>query len=330
MHLRNAELFCDVVVHGSFSKAAEVRRVSQSAASQAVHALEKRLGAQLIDRSKRPFELTPAGSIYFDGCQQLLRSFEQVEEQVRRAIGQTKNRVRIAAIYSVGLAQMHDYVEQFQHLYPEVMINLDYLHPDEVYQRVSENQADLGLVSFPKEDKDLTSILWQEQPMVLVVYPGHRLADQVSCEVGDIENEPFVAFTSELVVRQKMDRWLKKAGVHVQLIHEFDNIENIKRAVEAEAGIAILPLPTVSREVQDQSLKIVRLEQVEWFRPIGIIQRKQKSVPDDVVSKFIEVLHENPANFSSAHRETTEGSASAGENSSSMDAFSFGPLIARE
>jgi len=295
-----------------------------------VHALEKRLGAQLIDRSKRPFEVTPAGKIYFDGCQQLLKSFELVEEQVRRAVGQTKNRVRIAAIYSVGLAQMYDYVEHFQQLYPDVMITLDYLHPDEVYQRVCENQADLGLVSFPKkEDKELTSILWQEQPMVLVVHPGHPLADRESCTVSEIEDEPFVAFTSELVVRQKIDRWLRKAGVHVQLIHEFDNIENIKRAVEAEAGIAVLPLPTVTKEVQDQSLKVVRLEQVEWFRPIGIIQRKQKSIPD-VVSKFIEILHEDPANFSIARRESTETSASERNQSSSMDAFSFGPLIARE
>jgi len=329
MHLRNAELFCDVVVQGSFSKAAEVRRVSQSAASQAVHALEKRLGAQLIDRSKRPFELTPAGKIYFNGCQQLLKSFELVEEQVRRAVGQTKNRVRIAAIYSVGLAQMYDYVEHFQLLHPDVMVTLDYLHPDEVYQRVCENQADLGLVSFPKEDKELTSILWQEQPMVLVVHPGHPLAQRESCAVSEIEDEPFVAFTSELVVRQKIDRWLKKSGVHVQLIHEFDNIENIKRAVEAEAGITILPLPTVDKEVQDQSLNVVRLEQVEWYRPIGIIQRKQKSIPD-VVSKFIEVLHEDPANFSPARRESAEASASERNQSSSMDAFSFGPLIARE
>ena len=329
MHLRNAELFCDVVVQGSFSKAAEVRRVSQSAASQAVHALEKRLGAQLIDRSKRPFEVTPAGKIYFDGCQQLLKSFEQVESQVRSAVGQTKSRVRIAAIYSVGLAQMYDYVEQFQHLYPDVMITLDYLHPDEVYQRVCENQAELGLVSFPKEDKDLTSILWQEQPMVLVVHPSHPLADQKSCAVSEIEDEPFVAFTSELVVRQKIDRWLRKSGVHVQLIHEFDNIENIKRAVEAEAGITVLPLPTVIKEVQDHSLNVVHLEQVEWFRPIGIIQRKQKSIPD-VVSKFIEVLHEDPANFSLARGESAEASASERDQSSSKDAFSFGPLIARE
>lgn len=329
MHLRNAELFCDVVVQGSFSKAAEVRRVSQSAASQAVHALEKRLGAQLIDRSKRPFELTPAGAIYFDGCQQLLKSFEQVEEQVRRAVGQTRSRVRIAAIYSVGLAQMHDYVEHFQQLYPDVMVTLDYLHPDEVYQRICENQADLGLVSFPKEEKDLTSILWQEQPMVLVVHPGHPLADRESCPVDAIEDEPFVAFTSELVVRQKIDRWLRKAGVHVQLIHEFDNIENMKRAVEAGAGISVLPLPTVAREVHDQSLKVVRLEEVEWSRPIGIIQRKQKTTPD-MVSKFIEVLHEDPANFSSARRESTEVTASGRSRSSAMDAFSFGPLIARE
>ena len=68
MHLRNVEIFCDVVVRRSFSKAADAHNVSQSSASQAVHMLEKRLGSRLIDRSKRPFELTPAGQVYFDGC----------------------------------------------------------------------------------------------------------------------------------------------------------------------------------------------------------------------------------------------------------------------
>ncbi|HXY36038.1 MAG TPA: LysR family transcriptional regulator, partial [Planctomycetaceae bacterium] len=71
MHLRNVEIFCDVVAHGSFSKAAIENQVSQSSASQAVHMLEKRLGCRLIDRSKRPFELTAAGQIYYDGCRKI-------------------------------------------------------------------------------------------------------------------------------------------------------------------------------------------------------------------------------------------------------------------
>ena len=106
MHLRNVELFCEVVSRSSFSKAAEAHQVSQSAASQAVQTLEDRLGAVLIDRSQRPLTLTEAGQIYYDGCRRLLETFRQVEEQVFAISDRVTGRLRVAAIYSVGLLEM--------------------------------------------------------------------------------------------------------------------------------------------------------------------------------------------------------------------------------
>src|SRR6516225_7762630 len=109
MHLRFVEIFCEVAQRRSFSKGAKVQDVSQSSASQAVSHLEKRLGAQLIDRSKRPLELTPAGQVYFDGCRELLERFRAVEDRVQAIADRVAGPVRIAAIYSVGLMQMEDF-----------------------------------------------------------------------------------------------------------------------------------------------------------------------------------------------------------------------------
>src|SRR5690606_4237603 len=100
MHLRNVEMFCDAVELRSFSRAAEQLRVSQSAVSQAVQQLEKRVGTLLIDRSKRPFELTQAGTMYFNGCKDLLTSFRVIEDKVRGMDNKIVGRVRVAAIYS--------------------------------------------------------------------------------------------------------------------------------------------------------------------------------------------------------------------------------------
>ena len=83
MYLKDIEIFCEVVVRRSFSKAAEAHRISQSTASHAVGTIERRLGKQLSDRSKRPLELTPAGKIYFEGCREFLQSYQAVEEEVR-------------------------------------------------------------------------------------------------------------------------------------------------------------------------------------------------------------------------------------------------------
>jgi len=153
MHLRNVEIFCGVVTHGSFSKAAGAHQVSQSSASQAVHALERRLGCRLIDRSKRPFELTPAGQIYYDGCRKILESFRHVEDRVQQMRNKVIGRVRLAAIYSVGLLQMDAYAKRYKALFPDVVLQLEYLHPDDVYTRILNDECDLGIVSFLESEE---------------------------------------------------------------------------------------------------------------------------------------------------------------------------------
>ena len=147
-----------------------------SAASQAVQTLEDRLGAVLIDRSQRPLSLTPAGQIYYDGCRRLLDTFRQVEEQVHAIDDRVIGRLRVAAIYSVGLLEMTESVAGYRESYPDVSLTLDYLHPEEVAERVLAGDADLGIVSFPRAGGDFTVVPWLEQDMSIVVSPGHRLA----------------------------------------------------------------------------------------------------------------------------------------------------------
>ncbi len=296
MHLRNVELFCDVVTRGSFSKAAEANNVSQPSASQAVHALEKRLGTLLIDRSKRPLQLTSAGQVYFDGCQSLLESFREIEDRVQRLENKVTGRMRVAAIYSVGLLQMDGCIERFQERYPEVDLSVDFLHPDEVYARILNHDADLGLVSFPRDGGEIHSIPWQKQPMVFVVSPQHRLADCRVVVANQLDGECFVGFESELTIRKQIDRWLKRARVTVKMVHQFDNIENIKRAVEIDAGVSILPVPTVRRETEFGSLMAIPFDDVDWFRPLGVIHKRHKTLTTAAV-KFVDLLKEVPEAF---------------------------------
>ena len=309
MQLRNVEIFCDVASRRSFSKAAKAHNVSQSMTSQIVHTLEEHLGTLLIDRSKRPLELTAAGELYYDGCRKLLDTYRRLEDRVRQVENnKVAGRVRVAAIYSVGLLKMDAYVRRAEELYPEVDLRVDYLHPDEVYERVQSDEATLGLVSFPRDGGEFSSISWQEQKMVLVVPAGHRLAGRKSVSSADIAGEDFVAFTSELSVRKQIDRWLKQEHAPVNIVHEFDNIENIKRAVEVGSAVAILPEPAVKREVALGLLDSVRVKDVDWRRPLGIIHRRHKTL-STAANKFVELLHEDPATFpkSGPRPESTNG-----------------------
>lgn len=292
MQLRNAELFCDVVACRSFSKAAEQRRISQPAVSQALHQLEEHLGAMLIDRSKRPFELTAAGEIYYDGCRKLIDGFRKVEDRVQTLGDRLAGRVRVASIYSVGLLQMAGVVERFRTEHPDVVLQLSYASAEDIYDQVQREEADIGLVSFPKDGGELGSIPWLDEEMGVVVPPDHRLALRDSVSWEDLNGEAFVGFESVQRIRRQIDRWLKQAKVSVTVVHTFDNIENIKRAVEIGVGVSILPLPTVRREVEHGFLKALPFAEGKVFRPLGIIHRRHKHL-SKAAEKFVELLHES-------------------------------------
>ncbi|HET6424168.1 MAG TPA: LysR family transcriptional regulator [Planctomycetaceae bacterium] len=296
MDLRDLELFCEVARLRSFSQAAKALGVSQPVASETVKAIEKRFGHELICRDKRPLELTPSGKIYYEGCRELLEGYRRLEDRVLQVRDKVTGPVRVASIYSVGLLQMDCYVKQFEHLYPDAALELRYLHPEAVLDRVISDEADLGLISFPPKRAELTCIPWQEQEIVVVVPPQHRLGARKSLVAAELDGESLVAFTHELQIRAEMDRWLRHAKVSVDVVHEFDNIETIKRAVEIGSGIALLPISTVRREMEIGSLRMLKLEDVRWVRPLGIIHKRHNTLTT-AVQRFLELLHEPPESF---------------------------------
>ena len=150
MHLKSLKIFCDVVSRRSFSRAANENSISQSGASQAVHQLEERLGVQLIDRSKRPFVLTYEGQAYYDGCRAIVQRYFELEDEVRTLHDEVAGRVVVASIYSVGLHHMNQFLQEFLAKHPQTNVRLEYLHPDRVYEAVTNDHADLGLVSYPR------------------------------------------------------------------------------------------------------------------------------------------------------------------------------------
>ena len=297
MNLRDLELFCEVAHLGSFSKAAKAHGMSQPAASEIVKSIEEHLGCDLLNRAVRPLELTPEGHIYYDGCRQLLDEYRRLEDRVLQRRDKVVGPVRVGAIYSVGLLQMDGYVREFERLYPDAALDLQYLHPEAVLARVTNEEVDLGLMSFPPKRSDLNCIPWQDQAIVVVVPPEHSFAKRDSLRVEELEGESLVGFTSELQMRTETDKWLRQAKVHVNVVHAFDNIENIKRAVEVGSGIALLPVPTVWREVELGSLVAIPLENVQWFRRLAIIHKKTKPFAT-AITRFLELLAKDPETFS--------------------------------
>lgn len=288
MYLHSLKIFCDVVRHHSFSRGALANHVSQSAASQAILQIEKTMGVDLLDRSKRPWELTPQGRVFFDGAQDIVTRFAELTEAMRQQVvsGYT---VRVAAIYSVGLQDMSQYERRFKELVPGAEVKLEYMHPERVVDRVLSGQADLGLLAFGRVGPELAVTPWREEAMVFTTLPGHRLAGERSIRAEDLHGERFVAFDPALAIRKEVDRFLRRKRVSVEVSAEFDSIENIKRAIEEGVGVSILPEPTLRREIEQGSLVVVPIAGVRFVRPLRIIHRKKLRL-NPAVQRFLELL----------------------------------------
>lgn len=293
MHLKSLKVFCDVVGRRSFSRAATENGISQSGASQIVNSLEEHLGVRLIDRTKRPFVLTPEGEIYYDGCRRLVQRYFALEEEVRTLHEEVAGRVSVASIYSIGLSHMNRFVQSFLKIYPKANVRVQYQHPKRVYELVESDQVDLGLVSYPRSSRTIKATTWREEPMVLVCAAGHPLASRERVTLADLHGEQMIAFDSDLEIRHEIDRALAAGGVEVRVQMEFDNTETIKRAVEIDAGVSLLPEPTVDREVQAGALVARPLAGIELKRPIGIIQRRGKEL-GKTAQRFMQLLIKQP------------------------------------
>jgi DNA-binding transcriptional LysR family regulator len=289
MNIAAMRLFCDVVRCRSFSQAAALNNISQSASSQAVAQVERELGLQLVDRSKRPFILTAEGEVYYNGFCDILSRYDAIEAEIRSLREDIAGLVRVAAIYSVGLHEMRACMQRFMGQYPKARVRLQYLLPNRVYEAVMNGEVDLGLVSYPTASRELTVIPLRSELMVLVCHPQHHLADKPAVSLRDLQGENFIAFDKELAICKELDRHLREHQVTVRKVMEFDNIETIKEAIEIGAGLSILPQPTVRREVAAKTLAAVPIHDDKLERPIGIIHRQRRSFTP-VIRRFIEVL----------------------------------------
>jgi DNA-binding transcriptional LysR family regulator len=274
----DCKLFRDVAHAKSLSRAAQINGISQSAATQHIREVEKRLGVQLLDRSTRPLGLTAAGKLYAELCRDVLRREEDFVAELDEIRGSSGGTVRVASIYSIGLSEMGRLRDEFARVRPEAVLQIELLRPDKVYDVVADDQADLGFVSYPEARRDLAVIPWREERMTVAAYPSHRFAEWAVVEPADLQNEPFIAFDEEVIIRRELDKFFREHSVTVSVAMQFDNIQSIKEAVALGSGISILPEQAMQAEVEQRRLVSVPLNAPELVRPVGVIHRRKKKL----------------------------------------------------
>jgi DNA-binding transcriptional LysR family regulator len=154
---------------------------------------------------------------------------------------------------------------------------------------IINDEADLGILSFPTPHRSLTIVPWHSEPMVFVCHRSHPLARRKTVSYRDLDGENFAAFERSLSIRKAIDKALRQRGVNINVAMEFDNIETIKQAITIQSAVSILPEPSVTREVGAGVLAAIPIDLPELVRPIGIIYRKHKLLTP-TADKLLEYL----------------------------------------
>lgn len=289
MQIESLKVFCDLAETESFTKAAQINGVTQSAVSQQISSLERQFKSLLIERSKKRFRLTREGEVLYQYSKQIIATYEALHHKLQELKDIISGTVRVSTIYSIGLHDLPPYIKQFMKTYPTVTVQVDYRHADQVYEDVQGNVVDMGLVAYPWRDNKLEIIPLRKTPMVVICAPDHPLAKAKNLKLKALEGERFVGFRPDIPTRKALDRAMREQGVSVRYVMEFDNIETVKRAVEISAGISIVPRTTVSQEVANKTLVAIPLEDGRIERPMAAIIKKNK-VLSPAMKHFLELL----------------------------------------
>lgn len=292
MQLESLRIFCDLADLRNFYKTADKYMLSQSAVSQQLAQLELEYKTQLIDRKKRPIELTSAGQVLYRAACDIIERYEQARSELNALKSTTSNRINIAAIFSIGMHALPVYLKKFMLNNPKVHVHIEYLDADKIYENVLAGELDFGIVAVPKKDKRLEVYEFQREPLVLACSPAHPLADKSEIDIHQLQFERFIAFEEGVPTRVWIDGIFDRYNVMVRPVMGFDNIETIKRAVEINSGVSILPRTAITQELSNNTLKALPFSNDNFYRPTGVIIRKDK-VRSRACQYFIELLRKN-------------------------------------
>ncbi len=289
MQIENFKIFADLVETKSFSKSAKLNGITQSAVSQQARAMERHFKTLLIDRSQKQFQLTREGQRVYESAKEILHTYDKLLSELQEMKKVISGTIRISTIYSIGLHELPAYIKKFLHDYPSVNVRVEYRRSNLVYEDILHNAVDFGLVAFPVKQRQIESLPFRDDHLVLIAHPGHPLAKGGDIDIKQLAGQKFIGFDPDIPTRKAVDQIFRDNKLEIEPVMEFDNIETVKRAVEIDHGIAIVPQATVLQEVKQGTLIAVHFKGKDFTRPLAILHRKGR-VLTPAMKKFIETL----------------------------------------
>ena len=288
MELYPLKVFLTVATERSFSRAGEKLLRTQPAISLAVQRLENDLGEKLLDRSGREMILTDAGKIVLEYC----RRFENLERELENSLAEMRDmasgRLVIGANETTSLYLMK-HIVAYRRQYPKVKVQVRRTLSSRIPTQLMDGDLELGVISYDPEDDHLASHVIYIDHLAFIVSPTHRFASRESISIRELGMETFIAHNVLSPYRDVVLKAFQRAKVTLNMDVEMPTVETIRMMVARNEGVAFLPKMCVEADLDQGTLKEVRVEELHMERKIRLIFPARR-VLSHAAKAFLEIV----------------------------------------
>jgi DNA-binding transcriptional LysR family regulator len=267
------KIFLAVAQERSFSRAAAKVHRTQPAVSQAVRRLEADLGEQLFDRSSKTGTLTEAGRMLQNYGQRLVRLAEETESAVRDLRDLRRGRVLIGA-NEAAVHTLLPLLARFRDRYPDIFADVRRVPARQIAVEVQQGSLDFGALTFRPPEEGLLEVPVGTDELVLLVSPSHPLATRRQVSMEDVAAQPVVAHNDPSPARERVLRLFEQRHLPLRMVISLPSLDGIKRAVELDLGVALLPRRCAITEIASGHLVGIPVVGISRRRQVTLVCRR--------------------------------------------------------
>jgi len=277
--LRQLDFVVAVADLGSFTRAAEAKRVAQPSLSQSIRALEAELGVELFRRTTRSVQLTAAGAALLTPARQALRDADNARAAVAAVVGLERGHLDVVCLPTLAVHPTSALIGAFRSAHPGVVVRVSEPEDaDRVAERVREGASEIGVTELPIDATSLTEHVLERQEFVALV--PRRLADHLGSAritLARLADQPLVTSPVGTSTRRQLDEAMAAAGLTFRVAVETDHREALPALVRAGAGVAVLPR-RLAEAAASPDVMLLGITPV-LRREVGIVHRSAPMSP---------------------------------------------------
>ena len=293
MEIRQLRAFVAIAESGTFTAGALRVHVTQAAISMQIRQLETEIGAKVFVRAPRHVILTEAGEQLLRRARHILREHDAALDEIAELAGAERGRLRIGSASAMVLTeQLPVILKELRKQHPAAEIAVTSGTSEVLVDQILAGEVDVAFVSLPVDERGIKTERLSEDQLVAIASPRHKFAKQRTISAYTLAGERLILGERGGNTRRLIDQFFAQAGVSLRVAMELSRQQAIKRMVEEDMGVGIVPLQSVREEVEKGKLIRWWIEgaQINW--ELGIAQLSN-GYDSPIMQKFVALARTN-------------------------------------